>query len=343
MENQRVIVLGVIALATLCAAQGSIGFISPPQTKNPGENVTLVCTVTNPDKLSVSWYKDSNILTLDSVSVFRNPRYTISVDKDSYSLHISSLAAEDSGKYSCQINVGPSESLKKETDLQVTRPASISEKSEARIQAAEGQRTTMECQAEGFPKPKVSWRRENDELFPRGLNANAPVLTFPHVKREDRGNYICTATNGIGESVSRIYSLEVSFAPQLSAESPKVGQKVGYVAKLACKVTANPAPAVSWMHKDKVLTNNEHYEISTTGLNNDVTVSTLKLNEVADHHFGDYICKATNPFGNDETILQLIESEVPNELFALMRSSGHRFIGLPLYALIGIITFTMFH
>lgn len=71
------------------AAQGSIGFISPPQTKNPGENVTLVCTVTNPDKLSVSWYKDSNILTLDSVSVFRNPRYTISVDKDSYSLHVS--------------------------------------------------------------------------------------------------------------------------------------------------------------------------------------------------------------------------------------------------------------
>lgn len=140
-------------------------------------------------------------------------------------------------------------------------------------------------------------------------NSSAPTLTFIHIKREDRGNYICTATNGIGESVSRVYSLEVSFAPQLSADSPKVGQKVGYVAKLACKVTANPAPAVSWIHKDKVLSNNEHYEISTTGHNNDVTVSILKLNEVADHHFGDYICKASNPFGNDETRLELIGEE----------------------------------
>lgn len=40
-----------------------------------------------------------------------------------------------------------------------------------------------------------------------------------------------------------------------------------------------------------------------------------------------------------------IEQELPNESFSLIRSSGHRFIGFKssLYALIGIITFTMFH
>lgn len=146
---------------------------------------------------------------------------------------------------------------------------------------------------------------------------SVPNVTIIHVRREDRGNYICTAKNGIGESVSRIFSLEVSFAPLLSTESPRVGQKVGYVAKLTCKATANPAPSVTWIRNDKALGNTGDFEISTTGHNNDVTVSILKLNEVADHHFGDYICKASNPFGNDETTFELIgeETEKLNSLF----------------------------
>lgn len=109
--------------------------------------------------------------------------------------------------------------------------------------------------------------------------------------------------------MSRTFTLEVSFSPQLAAESPKVGQKVGYVAKLTCKATAYPAASVSWIRNEKILSNSEHYEISTTGTNHDVTVSILKLNEVADHHYGEYICKAENPFGNDETKLELIGEE----------------------------------
>lgn len=115
--------------------------------------------------------------------------------------------------------------------------------------------------------------------------------------------------------MTRAFTLEVSFIPQLAAESPRVGQKVGYVAKLTCKATASPAAAVSWIRNDKVLSNNEHYEISTTGTNNDVTVSVLKVNEVADHHYGEYICKAENKFGVDQTRLELIGKETEKFLF----------------------------
>lgn len=141
------------------------------------------------------------------------------------------------------------------------------------------------------------------------FNSSGANITIVQVKREDRGKYICTANNGIGEPVTKTISLDVSFGPTLSAESPRVGQKVGYIAKLVCRVTAFPAPSVSWIRNEKILSNSEHIEISTTGSNHDVTVSILQIHKVDDQHYGEYTCKAENPFGNDESTLELIGEE----------------------------------
>jgi hypothetical protein len=62
-------------------------------------------------------------------------------------------------------------------------------------------------------------------------------LTIPQVKREDRGRYICDASNGIGQAVSKAVLLEVSFGAIVSSKRPKTGQKEGYEADLICKVT----------------------------------------------------------------------------------------------------------
>jgi hypothetical protein len=113
----------------------------------------------------------------------------------------------------------------------------------------------------------------------------------------------------MGSPATKAVSLEVSFAPTLSAVSPKVGQKVGYIAKLVCKATAYPAPAISWVRNEKILGNSEHIEISNTGSNDDVTVSILQLNKVEASHYGLYICKAENQFGNDDTTFELIGKE----------------------------------
>lgn len=69
----------------------SIGHISPPQTKNPEEDITLNCTVTKPKNINVSWLKGSQMLTLGATAVFYNPRIKITVDEsaNTYSLHVS--------------------------------------------------------------------------------------------------------------------------------------------------------------------------------------------------------------------------------------------------------------
>lgn len=125
------------------------------------------------------------------------------------------------------------------------------------------------------------------------------------MKKEDRGRYICEASNGIGESVSKSVLLEVSFGPIMSAKRPKTGQAVSYEAELICKVTSYPPAAISWSRNDKEISNDEHYEISYLGVTNEETISTLRLKSVHAHHYGKYICKAKNAFGAGETALEL--------------------------------------
>jgi hypothetical protein len=137
-------------------------------------------------------------------------------------------------------------------------------------------------------------------------------LTILQVKKEDRGRYYCEASNKIGSPVRKSTLLEVSFAPILSAKRPKVGQKQGYEAKLICKSTSYPPAAISFLHKEKELNNNEHYQIEYNGSVNEETEAILTLKEVKEHHFGEYLCKAKNAFGSAETRLELYGKEVIN-------------------------------
>jgi Immunoglobulin domain len=86
-------------------------------------------------------------------------------------IKIKNLTAEDSGKYICQINFDPSNVVKKEVDLQVTRASVILDAGDNLVSVAEGQSATLHCKADGYPKPEVNWRRENDELLARGFKS----------------------------------------------------------------------------------------------------------------------------------------------------------------------------
>lgn len=148
------------------------------------------------------------------------------------------------------------------------------------------------------------------EHFCRGAN-----LTILQVKKEDRGHYVCEASNGIGNKVSKLVLLEVSFGPVLSAKRPKIGQKEGYEAKLICKATSYPPASISFLHKGKELNNNEHYQIEYLSSVNEITEAILTLKEVKKHHYGEYECKAKNALGDAKTTLELFGKEVINFLF----------------------------
>ena len=50
------------------------------------------------------------------------------------------------------------------------------------------------------------------------------------------GNYVCSASNGVGKSQERIVSLEVEFPPKIDVPKPKVPQAAYYEAHLICEI-----------------------------------------------------------------------------------------------------------
>ena len=58
------------------------------------------------------------------------------------------------------------------------------------LRVKEGQGVTLECQATGYPDPKITWTRLSDNSVFNGTLAN--------ISRQDKGGYRCTADNGVG-------------------------------------------------------------------------------------------------------------------------------------------------
>lgn len=82
---------------------------------------------------------------------------------------IQNLTTADTGKYRCQINLDLTRTVGKEIDLQVTRPPIILDSAETNFPAVEGQAVVLLCNADGFPRPEITWRRDGGDLMSNKL------------------------------------------------------------------------------------------------------------------------------------------------------------------------------
>ena len=88
---------------------------------------------------------------------------------------------------------------------------------------------------------------------------------------------MCTASNGVGNSMSRTLGLSVEFDPEISVPSPRVAQAEGYEAQLECTIKAFPPPAIFWTKEGDAVTNSERYQISHFASQDEITVSKLRV------------------------------------------------------------------
>ena len=69
-------------------------------------------------------------------------------------------------------------------------PTMIAEDSEAMVEAEVGKSSELSCEAEGYPIPKITWRKQDGTLLPNGKETVTGKLSIPDVKREHRGMYL---------------------------------------------------------------------------------------------------------------------------------------------------------
>ncbi|XP_026278256.1 lachesin isoform X2 [Frankliniella occidentalis] len=299
----------------------TISYISQEQIKDIGGTVELVCSVLYASDYPVLWmkvdrYRQSDPLPISTGSslIIRDSRFAIRTDQQSstYTLQIKDIQETDAGYYQCQVIISINNKISAEVELQVRRPPVISDNSTRSIVVSEGQPVRLECYANGWPIPRISWRRENNAILPTGGSIyKGNVMRIAQIRKEDRGTYYCVAENGVEKGVRRNIAVEVEFAPVITVPRPRLGQALQYDMDLECHVEAYPPPAIVWVKDDIQLSNNQHYSISHFATADEFTDTTIRVITVEKRQYGQYVCKAANKLGTAEKQVELFETIIP--------------------------------
>ena len=245
------------------------------------------------------------MFTVDSSLTIKDPRFSIVYDanRTTYSLTINNIEQTDTGLYECQIIMSLTEKVTSSVELLVRHPPTISDKmTTSSATVAENQPASLTCNAEGYPRPTITWRRAKNAIMPSGGHTSTGnVLKIQAAQREDRGTYICVANNDVGKPVQKSISLEVEFPPKISVPRPKVAQALDYDILLECTVEAHPAPTVTWMRNNETLYNGDDYKISHLASADGVTSSALMIESMEPEKYGDYFCQASNKLGSTQS------------------------------------------
>ncbi|XP_023327472.1 lachesin [Eurytemora carolleeae] len=195
----------------------------------------------------------------------------------------------------------------------VRLPAEIHSNQTSEQTVVEGEDIVLNCPATGYPHPRVEWRRKDRKVLPdtSSVKLYGETLQIDSVRREDRGEYSCTADNQVSAPVSKHFTLKVRFGPRISVPRPRVHQALSHGVSLVCDIEAYPAPAITWTKNGVSIVNEENYFVVHFSRGDTLTASTVKIDYLNPDHFGIYECHASNIHGEATQRLELIQTKIP--------------------------------
>lgn len=303
--------------SVLAQQNPSISYITKEQEANIGDTIDLQCSVHYASQYPVLWVKvDENgrtsIISTGSSQIIPDQRFSIRHDEASstYTLQITKIQKADTGLYQCQVIIGSASKLTKDAWVLVKIPPIILDNSTQSVQTTSGASVILHCYATGFPEPKVSWRRENNDILPTGGAVyRGNILAIHNISKFDRGTYYCIAENDVGKGAKRHVGVEVEFAPVVTLTRTHYKQALGYDMDLHCQVEAYPEPSILWLNNQHQLFDNqrEHF-ITTYSSESGLFDSKLRVASIETDDYGIYTCKAINKLGNHQKSMTLVES-----------------------------------
>ncbi|XP_014470461.1 PREDICTED: neurotrimin-like [Dinoponera quadriceps] len=177
-----------------------------------GRNVTLRCAATGSPTPNITWRReDGQLIHLG------NGERVPTVEGSSFNL--TKVDRLHMGSYLCIASNGVPPSVSKRIMLTVHFPPMIWVQNQL-VGAREGQKLTLECSSEAFPKSINYWTRDKDKIVPQGgkyepvLVDNAykiqMKLTISSVSPSDYGSYKCVSRNSLGDTDGSIKVYPIS-------------------------------------------------------------------------------------------------------------------------------------
>ncbi|XP_034196073.1 Down syndrome cell adhesion molecule 2 isoform X1 [Osmia lignaria lignaria] len=307
---------------------GDVAVIVPPiiepftfqEGLSEGMRTRTVCGVAAGDPpLTISWLKDGqtpfplppNLASVANVS---------QLDPYSSLLSITNLAAEHSGDYTC-VAANPAAEVRYTAKLQVKVPPRwIVEPTDVSVER--NKHVALHCQAQGVPTPTIVWKKatgsksgEYEELRERAYTKilSNGTLLLQHVKEDREGFYLCQASNGIGSGIGKVVQLKVNSSPYFAAPSRLVTVKKGDTATLHCEVHGDTPVTVTWLKGGKIELNpSTNYRVTVKReVTPDGVIAQLQISSAEASDSGAYFCQASNLYGRDQQLVQLLVQEPP--------------------------------
>lgn len=283
-------------------------------TVDEGSRSRLLCSVSKGDgPLRFQWFKDGR--QLSSI-----PDGSVQYSDDSAMIKFRKVRFRDHGKYTCYAtNDAAGDNRTTDVVVNVSPRIKVSPHNTSTIL---GGRVLLDCTAEGFPTPVVTWQKlaggdagsgfEDLRLNFRSYVLPNGSLLIGDVEEFDEGLFRCLAHNGIGSPVNREASLQVQEPPQFKERFKVLYVRRGETFQAKCSASAGDSPVDFTWEKNYRALNCSRCVSRMESDGSDLTILGTVRGDC-----GVYSCTARNDIGKDVTFLQIVVQEPPDAPWSL--------------------------
>ncbi|KAM6158834.1 neural cell adhesion molecule 1 isoform 14-T14 [Rhynchocyon petersi] len=287
-------------------------------TANLDQSVTLVCDAEGFPEPTMSWTKDG-----EQIEDEEDEKYIFS--DDSSELTIRKVDKNDEAEYVC---IAENKAGEQDASIHLkvfAKPKITYVENQTAMELEE--QVTLTCEASGDPIPSITWRTstrnisseekaswtrpEKQETLDGHMvvrsHARVSSLTLKSIQYTDAGEYICTASNTIGQDSQSMY-LEVQYAPKLQGPVA-VYTWEGNQVNITCEVFAYPSATISWFRDGQLLPSSNYSNIK---IYNTPSASYLEVTPDSENDFGNYNCTAVNRIGQESLEFILVQADTPS-------------------------------
>ncbi|XP_059225655.1 cell adhesion molecule Dscam2 isoform X17 [Stomoxys calcitrans] len=288
---------------------------------NNGDSVDLLCQIKKGDRpLKIHWSFERDIRYDSVVPTMRVNR----ISSKSSILSIPNVTPAHAGTYTCTASNAAGDTTYS-TNLTVNVPPRwILEPTDKAF--AQGSDAKVECKADGFPKPQLTWKKAvgNSPGEYKDLKKNDNIrveegtLHIDNIQKTNEGYYLCEAINGIGSGLSAVIMISVQAPPEFTEKLRNQTARRGEPAVLQCEAKGEKPIGILWNMNNMRLDpkNDNRYTIREEILSTGV-MSSLSIKRTERSDSALFTCVATNAFGSDDASINMIIQEVPEMPYAL--------------------------
>ncbi|XP_028321937.1 neural cell adhesion molecule 1a isoform X3 [Gouania willdenowi] len=285
-------------------------------TADVNGSALLACDADGFPEPTVTWARNNIVLETGD-------KY--SLNEDGSELVIKDVKKVDEGDYTC-IAKNKAGEKSEEVSLNVFVQPKITYLNN--LTASEfDEEVTLTCEASGDPTPTIAWsfgksvftegeqaswtRTDKYESLDKNVvvrsHARVSSLTLKNVQFTYAGQYLCTASNSIGQDNKNVY-LEVRYAPKILGAVATYTWE-GNPTNISCEVEAYPIATVLWF-KDGIQLPSEN--ATDVKIYNTPTSSYLEITPDSQNDYGSYNCTASNVMGTESKEFLLMQADVPS-------------------------------